>query len=203
MYNAVHDTEGYVCRTEAQKAALDNDYPYDVRTTVDGFPIVVFARQTSEDEYIFIGKYNFNNDKSTESVFGFCDIPGFDDSKMQCWEMTENGNSYALFQTIDGWDDQAVDAEGKLKFDEDNIPIKNWASGFEARYPDDGNEADTTDLKAFAEWLISCDAEKFDNEKAEHIDLWKMAAYYVYLMRFGAVDQVVKNSMFTSEDGKK
>ena len=203
MYNAVHDSEGYICRTEAQKSALENDYPYDVRTTVDGFPIVVFARQTSEDEYIFIGKYNFNNDKSTESVFGFCDIPGFDDSKMQCWEMTENGNSYALFQTIDGWDDQAVDAEGKLKFDEDDIPIKNWASGFEARYPDDGNEADTTDLKAFAEWLISCDAEKFDNEKGEHIDLWKMAAYYVYLMRFGAVDQVVKNSMFTSEDGKK
>jgi hypothetical protein len=29
-----------------------------------------------------------------------------------------------------------------------------------------------------------------------------MAAYYIYLMRFGAVDQVVKNSMFTSEDGK-
>jgi hypothetical protein len=30
-----------------------------------------------------------------------------------------------------------------------------------------------------------------------------MASYYIYLMRFGAVDQVVKNSMFTSEDGKK
>lgn len=28
-----------------------------------------------------------------------------------------------------------------------------------------------------------------------------MAAYYVYVMRFGAVDQTVKNSMFTSEDG--
>ena len=29
-----------------------------------------------------------------------------------------------------------------------------------------------------------------------------MAAYYIYLMRFGAADQVVKNSMFTSEDGE-
>jgi hypothetical protein len=27
-----------------------------------------------------MGKYNFNNDKSTENVFGFCDIPGFDDA---------------------------------------------------------------------------------------------------------------------------
>lgn len=29
-----------------------------------------------------------------------------------------------------------------------------------------------------------------------------MAAYYVYIMRFGAVDQTVKNSMFTSDDGE-
>ena len=34
-----------------------------------------------------------------------------------------------------------------------------------------------------------------------HLDLYKMAAYYVYLMRFGAVDQVAKNAMLTSEDG--
>lgn len=29
-----------------------------------------------------------------------------------------------------------------------------------------------------------------------------MAAYYIYLIRFGAVDQVVKNAMLTSEDGQ-
>ena len=202
MYNANDATEGFVCRTNAQKAALENNYPYDVRTTVDGFPIVVMARQTDADEYVFIGKYNFNNDKSTENVFGFCDIPGFDDSKMQCWEMVENGNNYALFQTTEKWDEQATNADGSLKFDEDGIAVKNWASGFEARYPDDGNEADTTDLKMFADWLISCDAEKFYNEKKDHLDIWKCAAYYVYLMRFGAVDQVVKNSMFTTEDGQ-
>ena len=27
----------------------------------------------------------------------------------------------------------------------------------------------------------------------------KMAAYYIYLMRFGGVDQTVKNSMLTTE----
>jgi hypothetical protein len=32
--------------TNAQKAAIENNYPYDVRTTVDGFPIVVFYRNT-------------------------------------------------------------------------------------------------------------------------------------------------------------
>ena len=94
-----------------------------------------------------------------------------------------------------------MDDSGNVLVDEDNVVIKSWASGFEARYPDDANEADTSDLKAFADWLISCDKEKFAQEKKDHLDLWKIAAYYVYLYRFGAVDQVVKNSMFTSEDG--
>ena len=227
MYNAYHTTEGYICRTAAQKAAIDNNYKYDCRTTVDGFPIVVFARRNDSEDYTFMGKYNFNNDKSTENVFGFCDIPGFDDAyipghegevipegefnagkeytygnKMQCWEVRENFDNYALFKTTVGWDDPQIDDEGNIRVDEDKIPIKNWATGFEARYPDDGNEADTSDLKAFAEWIISCDKEKFAIEKKDHLDLWKIAAYYVYLYRFGAVDQVVKNSMFTSEDGK-
>ena len=34
------------------------------------------------------------------------------------------------------------------------------------------------------------------------MDVDKMAAYYIYLIRFGAVDQVVKNAMFTTEDGQ-
>ena len=229
MYNAKHSTNGYICRTTAQKAAIDNNYKYDCRTTVDGFPIVVFARRTVDEGYTFMGKYNFNNDKSTENVFGFCDIPGFDDTyveghegeiipegemnagkpytygnKMQCWEMRENFDNYALFKTVEGWDAPQLDDSGNIRVDEDNIPIKSWASGFEARYPDDGNEADTSDLKAFAEWLISCElgSEKFANEKKDHLDIWKIAAYYIYLYRFGAVDQVVKNSMLTSEDGK-
>ena len=175
----------YVCRTEAQKKALENNYQYDVRTTVDGFPIVMFYRLTENDDLVFIGKYNFNNDKSTESVFGFKDIPGFDNSRMQCWEVLNNGNHLALFQDVDNFDSE-------------------WQDAFEARYPDVGEDADITDLKAFATWLVSTkeDIEKFKLEKSEHLDLYKMAAYYVYFMRFGAVDQTVKNAMFTSEDGQ-
>lgn len=183
MYNAQIDGE-YKLRTEAQKQALKNDYMYDVRTAVDGFPILMFYRLDETSDIIFIGKYNFNNDKSTESVFGFKDIPGFDNTKMQCWEVLNNGNHLALFQDTNNWDNE-------------------WTDAFEARYPDVGDEADTTDLKAFAEWLVSCkdDADKFKTEKWNHLDIYKVAAYYIYLMRFGAVDQTVKNSMFTSEDG--
>ena len=183
MYNASIDGE-YKLRTEAQKAALANNYEYDVRTTVDGFPILMFYRLTDTSDIIFIGKYNFNNDKSTEAVFGFTDIPGFDNSRMQCWEVLNNGHHLALFQDVDNFDTE-------------------WTDAFESRYPDVGDAADTTDLKAFATWLVGVkdDADRFKTEKWNHLDVYKTAAYYIYLMRFGAVDQTVKNTMFTSEDG--
>ena len=184
MYNTQIDGE-YKLRTAAQVAALQNGYEYDVRTTVDGFPILMFYRLTEDSDVVFIGKYNFNNDKSTESVFGFKDIPGFDNTKMQCWEVLNNGNHLALFQDVTNFDTE-------------------WTDAFESRYPDVGDEADTTDLKAFATWLVGVknDASTFATEKWNHLDVYKVAAYYIYLMRFGAVDQTVKNAMFTSEDGE-
>lgn len=171
----------YPLRTNAQKAALAAAYQYDVRTTIDGFPILMFYRLTENDPLVFIGKYNFNNDKSTESVFGFVGIPGFDNTKMQCWEVLNNGNALALFTSVAGFD-------------------SGWKEAFESRYPDT-KTPDTSDLKAFCTWMTNVTAADFATQKWEHLDVYKVAAYYIYLMRFGAVDQTVKNSMFTSEDG--
>ena len=171
-----------VLRTKAQQIAADNGYPYDVRTTIDGFPILLFYRLSSQDELIFIGKYNFNNDKSTESVFGFTGIPGFDNEKMQCWEVLNNGNPLALFTTANGFD-------------------TGWSDAFEARYPD--GSTNVSDLKAFCTWMSGVSQEDFATQKWEHLDVYKMAAYWIYLMRHAGADQFVKNAMFTSEDGVK
>lgn len=156
LFNAQIDGE-YKLRTEAQKAAVESKYPYDVRTTIDGFPILLFYRQTANDNPIFIGKYNFNNDKSTESVFGFTGIPNFDNSKMQCWEILNNGNALALFTSTDGFDEA-------------------WSEAFESRYPDTKTPY-TGDLKAFCEWMTNVSQENFVTEKWEHLDVYKMAAY--------------------------
>ena len=184
MKNAVIDGENKLMTT-AQKVAAESGYPYDVRTTVDGFPIVVFYRNSYNHPWQFLGKFNFNNDKSTPSVFGFCDIPGFDNSRMQCWEVLNNGHALCNF----------------TKFDSDYFD-QNWEDAFEARYDEDNPLIE--DLKAFSAWIYSTkgNVEKFKTEKWDHLDVYKMAAYYVYIMRFGAVDQTVKNSMFTSEDGE-
>lgn len=172
----------YVCMTNAQKAAAANNYPYDVRTTIDGFPILLFYRKSEQDIPIFLGKYNFNNDKSTESVFGFTDIPGFDNSRMQCWEILNNGNSLALFTESETFD-------------------AGWKEAFESRYPDT-KTPNTSDLKAFCQWMSSVTQEDFATQKHQHMNLWMMAAYYCYLMRHAGADQFVKNAMLTSEDGE-
>lgn len=182
MYDAVIDGE-HKLRTKAQVAALNNNYKYDVRTTVDGFPINLFYKLTDDSELVFIGKYNFNNDKSTESVYGFRDIPGFDNSKVECWEVLNNGDPIALFKTVNNFD-------------------KAWSTAFEGRYPDGNTEV--TNLKAFCTWVSRNNGKvtAFKRDKWEHLDVYKVAAYYVYLMRFGAVDQPVKNAMITTEDGQ-
>lgn len=183
LVNATLNGE-YVFRTEAQKKAFETGYPYDVRTTVDGFPILMFYRRDENSELIFIGKYNFNNDKSTESVFGFTGIPGFDNGHMQCWEILNNGDALALFTDVSDFDSR-------------------WKDAYESRYPDISNP-NTEDLKAFATWVNSMrnNPTEFATQKWDHMQVYLMAAYYVYLMRFGAVDQVVKNAMLTSEDGE-
>ena len=68
-WNEVLVNAGYT--TKAQRKASENGYDKDVRTTVDGFPIVLFYERLGGKVPEFQGKYNFNNDKSTEDVFGF------------------------------------------------------------------------------------------------------------------------------------
>ena len=173
----------YVGRTEAQKKAIENNYKYDVRTAIDGFPEVCFYRLEAGGDLVYMGQYNFNNDKSDESVFGFRDIPGFDNSNVQCFEVLNNTHPLCLFTDVTSFD-------------------TNWADAFESRYPDTSTPNLST-LKAFSVWVNSCynNPSKFAAEYKDHLDVDKVAVYYVYLMRFGAVDQVVKNSMITTEDG--
>ena len=52
------------------QAAYKGDY--DVRVGVDGFPINLFYDNNGEGVAKFLGKYNFNNEKSeSHQVYGF------------------------------------------------------------------------------------------------------------------------------------
>lgn len=263
-YNSqeIKDQKKYVCRTDAQKIckAAGQD---DVRTAVDGFPMVCFYRTShAANDLVFIGQYNFINDKSSAEVFGFEDIETphdketmiYDAHNVEVFEGLKNSNPISLFQTLDGFYD--LNPVSK---------IRGWAETYESRYPDQ-EDAETEPalgaalsrgvdaLHDLSEWILSTRHEddtqygetlnvdayfakrintyqygytsattaeyeyfegtnlednaenrqkKFETEKWEHFDVWKVAGYYVYLMRYGAVDQFVKNTMlFTDGNGK-
>lgn len=62
-----------------------------VRTTIYGFPILLFHQATESSPRKFIGKYNFNNDKSTQDTFGFEKIEGYNKGMI-------NRDDYLLYQ---------------------------------------------------------------------------------------------------------
>ena len=161
--------------TEAQKA------DHRVRTTVNGRPSVMWHQISEDAEKTSLGKYNFNNDKSTNETFGF---------KVGCesWEILNNTSYRVLFKRSDYI---TVDSEGNVE----------WLKDFEARYPD-GNE-DYTNLKRLTDWLVSVkdNPTKFREEAAQYLDMDFMLSYYTITEFFAMVDQRAKNMFLTTFDG--
>ena len=123
-------------RTPAQKTDAR------IRQGIDGFPIVIFWRNTETDATSFLGKYNFNNDKSTSEVFGFADGD-------ESWEILNNTSDRVLWKSAD-------------------FTGTDWLNDFEARYPDtDPAYTDSTQLAEFAAWMVSVDPEQATGEALE------------------------------------
>jgi hypothetical protein len=176
--------------TPAQRYVDTTKYAYDVRSSVDGEPCLVFYRNTLSGTLHFYMKGNFNNDKSTEAVFGYRDIPGYHDSDtmkaafgagvnpVQCWEFLNNTEPLCNFIVTDAHN-----------FDD------NWANAFEGRFPDGGT--DTTYLKKIVEWISSTsgNSAKFKNEASSYLDMKNVINYYVLTLIFAMVDQRAKNQM--------
>ena len=148
-------------------------------------------------------KYNFNNDKGTEEVFGFAEGD-------ESWEIKNNTGNRVL------WKD--ADYSGKA-----------WLNDFEGRYPD-GNE-DPRNLSALAAWLVTTDQTaatgnalasaytdvdgnthtmdnaayrlaKFKTEAWDHMEKDSTIFYYLFTELFLMVDSRAKNAFpsFLGED---
>ncbi|MGL4520793.1 MAG: CotH kinase family protein [Phocaeicola sp.] len=203
-----HNTGMARLANDVQKAAgggspaqvhVNSNYEYDVRTTVDGEPCLLFYRATKDDTPVLVGKYNFNNDKSTEVVFGFKDVPGYHDADWvrqkfdgenptECWEFLNN--DYPMGMYLDD-DFEAKDENGEY----------NYLKVFENRFPDANNEyeagKDPYYLRRLVQWVKSTQGNttKFRNELSEYFDVDCLCNYYIITQVFGCVDQMVKNAM--------
>lgn len=167
----------------------------NVRQTIDGHPIVIFWNDGSSTKFYM--KANFNNDKGTEEVFGFTEGD-------ESWEILQNGTERTGFRSADFSGD-------------------DWKNDFEARYPEDNT--DTTNLAAFAAWLVSTNSNaatndtlaaavtydgveyttdsaeyrlaKFKAELKDHANVDAMVYYYVITELFLCIDQREKNAFPT------
>ena len=164
-----------------------------VRQTIEGFPMVMFWNNGTETK--FLGKYNFNNDKGTEEVFGF-------QAGDESWEILQNGTDRV------GWHSADFST--------------GWQDDFEARYPDENT--DITKLQALAAWLVSTDTAqatgnaieavtydgveyttdtaeyrlaKFSAELADHFVEEAIIFYYLFTDIFLCIDQREKNAFPT------
>ncbi len=154
-----------------------------VRQGIEGYPCLAFYYDGTN--YNFIGKYNFNNDKATEEVFGFS-------SGDESWEILQNNTEMVI------WKDA-------------NFTGDAWKTSFEGRYPD--KNTNTTNLAAFASWLKSTDttAVSSESEKAARIAKFKaefgnwcnvdaMLFNYIFTELFLMVDNRAKNAFPTRYD---
>ncbi|MFV0326893.1 MAG: CotH kinase family protein [Bacteroides xylanisolvens] len=141
-----------------------------VRTTIDGFPILLFHKETASSQAQFVGKYNFNYDKAAEEVFGF--VAG-----NECWEFKNNTSSLCLFK---------------------NANFSNWTDDLEGRYPDGGS--DTTNIQKLWAWVVSCigNPDKFKSECAGHFNIPNLLFYYVITETLVMTDQRAKNQFVTT-----
>lgn len=153
-----------------------------VRTTVDGYPILILHKADDQAEATFLGKYNFNNDKASEDVFGF--TPG-----CESWEFRNNFTDICLFKDAD-WDSTYIDKNG--------VEQPTWTQDLEGRYPDDNR--DISNVRRLYDWIFSCkgNAAKFKAEAKNWFKIDELLLYWVITETFGMIDQRAKNQFLTT-----
>ena len=196
-----------------------------VRISVRGFPCVVFWRNTETNETIFVGTYNFNDDKSNENVFGF-DRDVY--PNCECVEFRNNVNPLVKFQS-NNYEQMIKNEKGEM--------VKAWTDAFEFRFPDlDDPYSDYTQFKRMTDWVCSTwlggvtndlldesvtykhwktnanttfyiDSEdyrlsKFKAEFNNYFIKDAMTFYYLFTEVFLLVDSRAKNMFLTTFDGE-
>ena len=188
-----------------------------IRTTITGFPCVLFEKETEDSTPVFSSKSNFNYDKGSENVFGFTD-----EYDTECWEFCNNDSDACNFRS--------------------EIP-EDYGESFEARYHpqlvdlEDAEEDGDTEtvallksemiqrFKQMHNWVVSTRTEdatgnqletpyivgrytythdtaeyrlaKFKNEFENYFNMHYSAIYYVYTFFALMTDQRAKNMFLT------
>lgn len=176
------------------QAAYKGDY--DVRTGIDAIPLNLFYDNDGTGVSKFLGKYNFNNEKSeSHDVYGFEGVEGFNDeaalagqrNKCICLEFLDNSHALCLFGTANMAD---FDKGLEFRFKAD----KKWATA---------DQEDRDAVTRLWTWVQSCKGNpaKFLREYNDYFINDAPFAWYVITDYFMAVDNRAKNMMLVTWDG--
>ena len=148
-----------------------------VRTTIQGFPCILFEKATEDSEPVFSSKGNFNYDKDAENAFGFTkDYASFG---VECWEFCNNTSDPVNFVG----------------------PIKDeWLEDFEPRYvPESANFERIEELQEIAELAASGKATMTAAQRQELSKLMHDCIANFKVMH----DWVVSTATYRLVDGKR
>lgn len=175
-----------------------------VRQGVEGYPMVCWYYDSLLNQYTFMGKYNFNNDKGTEEVYGFVDGD-------ESWEVKHNlaGENPLVFfnYTDENWNTKFSDAfESRFPDDDDYIAGKKTS----AAYTPEVIEARKAGLKQLVKWvsetvqyetgtrtLTAASREAFAAGFPQYFNLTAMLFFYTFTELFLMVDNRAKNMFMT------
>lgn len=203
-----HNTAGvnYVSTLYEDAKVPPQETDSRIRTTVWGFPCLLFQKTDISATPKFIGKYNYNYDKSSLEAFGFTNV--YPDAFSI--EFSNNTSDECLFH-------------GELS--------DSWKDNFEYRYPEDYEDINDSGFKEMHSWVVSTYQEaatgnvldqtytgidgvqytsdtaeyrlaKFKKEFTEHFDMNFALVYYVYAMTGIYMDSLAKNLFLTTFDRK-
>lgn len=88
--------------------------------------------------------------------------------------------------------------------DEDDIAKDDAKNGIDKFNPNSKYVAKVQPFIDFHAWVTSTyqNHTKFREEAAQHLDLYKLAAYYIFVLRFGLVDSLERNAQLKTYDGQ-
>lgn len=123
-----------------------------IRQGVEGYPMVVWYRDSVHNTETLLGRYNFNNDKGTNKVYGLksdLDLDAAISARSftvedgiydESWEFKNNDADTLLMFEVPS-DSTAREAAwlGEVQNADESITL-NWQNSFESRFPDQDDE---------------------------------------------------------------
>lgn len=148
-----------------------------IRTTIQGFPCIIFEKATEDSEPVFSSKGNFNYDKDAEDTFGFSET--YKGLGVECWEFCNNTSD-------------PVNFVGPIS--------ENWLEDFEPRYvPKSANFERIEELQELSELAASGKATMTEAQEHEFSQLLNSCIANFKEMH----DWVLSTATYNLVEGKK